>query len=147
MKKFTAFIVAGLLSVAVAGPTMSQGMLSGADAIAKRKEVMQSNGATLRAAGAATGADAIAAGQTLVDNFAMLVDLFPADSQTGATRAKPEIWTDSAGFTAALSTAATSAAAILTAAKAGDMAAYTAAVGAMGGACGGCHNTYRGPAQ
>lgn len=73
---------------------------------------------------------------------------FPAG--TGAesgvkTRAKAEIWTDSAGFTAAAKNLETQAIALQSLAASGDTAAVQAQVKATGGACGACHTKYRGP--
>ena len=73
---------------------------------------------------------------------------FPAG--TGAesgvkTRAKAEIWTDSAGFAAAAKNLETQSIALQSVATKGDIAALQAQVKATGGACGACHTKYRGP--
>lgn len=144
LKKFTAISVASALVFSLAVPTIAQDMLTGLDAIEKRQELMKLGGRTLRGAGAATGDDAIAAAQTLVDNFDQLVHLWPEDSQTGGkTEALPNIWTDTAGFEVALATSASAAAAMLAAAQAGDSTAYIASLKVVGGSCGACHGDYR----
>jgi cytochrome c556 len=62
--------------------------------------------------------------------------------ETVTSRAKPEIWTDKAGFDAA----GAAYGAALTALKATtDEAGFKAAFGAFGGACQGCHEKYQAP--
>lgn len=61
------------------------------------------------------------------------------------TRAKPEIWSDAAGFAAAAKNLETQSATLQTVAATGDFTAIAAQAKAMGGACGGCHTKYRGP--
>jgi cytochrome c556 len=71
---------------------------------------------------------------------------FPAGSgpeSGGKTHAKAEIWSDAAGFQAALKPLAPAVAKLNVAAKAGDKAALQDAVKEAGGACGGCHKKYR----
>ena len=71
---------------------------------------------------------------------------FPAGSgpESGAkTHAKAAIWTDAAGFQAALKPLQPAVARLDTAARAGDADALQEAVKAAGAACGGCHKKYR----
>ena len=143
LKNVTAAAIAGLLCVSFVAPVIAQDMLMGADAIAKRQELMKSNGGTLRAAGSATGDAAIAAARTLVDNFAALADLWPEDSMEGNTKALPVVWSYNEGFMVAFSKSVDAAANLLAAAQSGDAAAYQAAFGELRGSCGGCHDTYR----
>ena len=137
--------IASLLSFSVAAPTIAQDamMLHGDEAIAERKAVMRSNGGVLRGAGDLSGDEAIAAGQTLVDNFTKLADLFPEDSMGGDTKALPAIWEDSEGFMVAFANAQAAAAGVLAAAESMDAAAYADALKAIGVTCGACHGTYR----
>ena len=70
-----------------------------------------------------------------------------ADTQVGETlktRAKPEIWTDAAGFEAAGGAFGASFAAVKTST---DEASFKAAFGKLGASCGGCHEKFRGPEQ
>ena len=144
LRKLTALSAAGLVALTLAAPVLAQGeMLSGADAIAKRQEVMKTIGGTMRAAGGAAGDARVEAAQTIVDNFAMLGELFPEDSQEGNTKALPTIWTDQEGFMVAYGAAITASTSLLAAAEAGDDAAWGAAFKELGGACGGCHTVYR----
>lgn len=75
------------------------------------------------------------------------ITLWLEGSEQGAvpgSRAKPEIWSDPAGFdekAMALETAATA----MVDAAGTDLASLQAAMGAVGQACGACHKAYRGP--
>jgi cytochrome c556 len=105
---------------------------------------MKTNGQTLRSAGSLTGADAVAAAETLISDFSNLTVLFPEGSDSVAgTEALPAIWQNWDTFNGILVKAATAATAMKTAAEAGDAAAYGAAVKAVGATCGECHQTFR----
>lgn len=143
LKNLTAAAMAGLLCVSFAAPVVAQDMLMGADAIAKRQQLMKSNGGTLRGAGSATGDAAVVAAQTIFDNVAALGDLWPEDSMEGDTKALPAVWSDSEGFLVAYNESVAASVALLAAAKAGDAGAYGAALKVMGGTCGSCHGTYK----
>ncbi|MBU1174254.1 MAG: cytochrome c [Alphaproteobacteria bacterium] len=144
LNKMTAWSIAGLVAMALAAPVLAQGdMLSGADAIARRQELMTTIGGTMRSAGGATGDARLAAAQTIVDSFAEVGMAFPEDSQEGDTKALPAIWTDQGGFMQAYTTAVTAAADLLAAAESGDEAAWGLAFKDLGAACGNCHTQYR----
>lgn len=59
------------------------------------------------------------------------------------TKAKAEIWTDSAKFAAAMKTFQTESAKLQQVAAKGDVGAIQAQVRAVGGSCGGCHKPFR----
>jgi cytochrome c556 len=61
------------------------------------------------------------------------------------TDAKPEIWTDSAGFEKALKNMQAEAPKLQQLASANDVAGIKAQVGKIGAACKGCHDSYRVP--
>jgi cytochrome c556 len=61
------------------------------------------------------------------------------------TRAKPEIWSDAAGFAGKLETLAAATPALVAAAKTGNAGAIGAALGKVGKTCGGCHKPFRVP--
>ena len=145
LKKLTALSIAGLVTLTLAAPVFAEGeKLTSLDAIVKRQELMKEIGGTLRSAGGLSGDARVAAAQKLVDDFAMVGELFPEDSQTGAnTEALPAIWTDQDGFMAAYAAAVTASANVLAAAQGSDDAAWGAALKQMGGTCGGCHTKYR----
>lgn len=67
---------------------------------------------------------------------------FPPGSDKGETHAKPEIWTDRAGFDKAMGDGITAATA-LQAVK--DEAGFRPALGALGQSCKACHDKYRVP--
>ena len=70
--------------------------------------------------------------------------LFPDGTQTGhETKAKPEIWSDRAGFEKAAATMAAAADRLGDVAKTGDKAAFKAAFEDLGKACGSCHRSYK----
>ncbi len=74
---------------------------------------------------------------------ALMPSLFPAGSDKGETKAKPEIWTDNAGFVKAAQKLGDVAGKLAELAKAGDAAGVEAQVKLVGGACGACHKDYR----
>ena len=61
------------------------------------------------------------------------------------TRARPEIWSDHAGFTRAGAGLLVAARALDAAARTGDMAAIRSAVPQLAHACSNCHDNYRAP--
>lgn len=144
INKITAIALAGLLTAGFAAPIVAQEMLMGSAAVEKRVELMKSNGGTLRGAGAATGDDAVAAAQTMVDNFAALADLWPEDSQDN-TRALPAVWENPDDFAMKLGDASAAAAAMLIAAQSGDADAYGASIKELGASCGSCHQAFQAP--
>jgi cytochrome c556 len=87
-----------------------------------------------------------AAAQNLVALSGMKhATLWIADTEQGAvegSRAKPEIWTDRAGFEAKFEDLSTAAQSLVGAA---DAAAVGAGMAALGESCKACHETYRGP--
>lgn len=70
-----------------------------------------------------------------------LPTLFPEGSEAG--HARPEIWSDRAGFTAAAQRFQTAARALAAPAAAGDRPAFLTAWTAARAACGGCHEGYK----
>ncbi len=79
---------------------------------------------------------------TIADNLKTAQALFPAGSGGGESRAKPEIWTDPAGFDKAMKDAQAAAVA-LEGVK--DEAAFGPALDALGASCKACHDKYRLP--
>ncbi len=122
-----------------------------ADPIADRKALMKANG---KAAGALSAivkgeqpfdAAAVMAALTTINENAQKIDtatLFPAGSDKGDTTASPKIWEDMAGFQAKMDKFKADAAAAA-AAPPQDVEALKATLGAVGGNCGGCHETFR----
>jgi len=148
-KRIIEAALAAAIFAAAAGSVLAQ---APADAIAKRQATMKGFGAAAGAINTAVGAGDFATAQAKATEVAMsakaLGGLFPPGSGPDSgvkTRAKAEIWSDSAGFTAAYAkfTAATDALVAATAAK--DTDKTKAALGAVQQGCGGCHSGYRGP--
>ncbi|HBF31699.1 cytochrome c [Rhizobium sp.] len=80
---------------------------------------------------------------TMQDVAAHFPDQFPKGSETGFnTEASPKIWEDNAAFKAKAKALETAAAAQLAALPA-DQAGVGAAIKAVGGACGDCHQAFR----
>ena len=74
-----------------------------------------------------------------------LLSLFPEGKQAVDSRAKPEIWSDAAGFKKANDKFIGAAAVLVKAVGSGDPAAVGAALKGAGKTCGGCHKPYRLP--
>jgi cytochrome c556 len=81
--------------------------------------------------------------RAISDNAAMMTDIFPQESGEGNTRALPSIWQDWPKFEAAAMALKTAADDLASASRTGDMATIGAAAGAVGKACGGCHEPFR----
>jgi cytochrome c556 len=143
IRSITALAFVALAAVGALGVT-AQDALSPEEAVAMRQELMKSNGAVLQGGAMdKTGDEAIAAAQTLVDNFTQLPDLFPEGSAIEGSRALPAIWENWEDFTAILDTAKGGAEAALAGAQAGDVDAYKAGLETVMGQCGACHEKYR----
>ena len=83
--------------------------------------------------------------RALHDMSLLIGDLFPAGTDVGVTRAKPEIWQQPEKFAAAIKTLQARSADLLAAAESGDMGTVGAKLGPLGKACGGCHKPFRKP--
>lgn len=144
MRRLISFGAAAIAAASIAGFAMAQD-----DVIKQRQDLMKDNGAQARTAGqmaqGATPFDAAvakAAMEKLAANAAEIAADFPPGSEGGD--ALPAIWENFADFEAkatALQTAAQAAAA----AADGGLEAFAPAFGAVGQACGACHQAYRKP--
>ncbi len=81
---------------------------------------------------------------TILEKLKEAHGLFPEGSGGGDSRAKPEIWTDRAGFDQAMKDAQAAATAM---AAVTDEASYVPAMKTLGGSCKNCHDKYRLPKQ
>jgi cytochrome c556 len=71
-------------------------------------------------------------------------NLFPAGTESGHdTKAKPEVFSDPAGFAKAAETASAAAASLAQLAKSGDEAGFAAQFKVLGQSCGACHRQYK----
>ncbi len=74
----------------------------------------------------------------------LIPSLFPAGTETGGkTKAKPEIWSDRAGFEKAAANMNVAATKLSEVAKAGDVDGFAAQFKALTDTCGACHKQYR----
>lgn len=81
--------------------------------------------------------------QGLQQAFAHHKDPFPAGTDKGETKAKPEIWSKNEEFKAAGKKAGEAVGKLVEATKGTDMAAITAAYKDVGAACKNCHDSFR----
>lgn len=85
-----------------------------------------------------------AANAAIVETMSTLpFTAFGAGTDKGDTKAKPEIWTDTAKFNAAKDAMIKAVADFSAAAKSGNEAAFKAAFGGVGKTCKGCHDDFR----
>ena len=135
-------LLAGMITAAV-------GVGAAADPIKVRQALMMSQGVHLGALGAIVKGEAPYTDLANGHAFAVLkisqalTSMFPEGSGLGDTRAKPEIWSDWAKFEQAAADLETAAAKLIEATKGGEPGAIGAALGEVGGACGGCHKPFR----
>jgi cytochrome c556 len=122
-----------------------------ADAFQDRHMAMEAVGDAMKPLGAmakkAAPFDAAvvkASATTIADNLKKAQGLFPAGSGGGESRAKPEVWTDAAGFEKGMKDGYAAAVALQ---SVSDEAAFGPALGALGGNCKSCHDKYRIPKQ
>ncbi len=151
-RKYASFALAAVVAVAgtlayaqdvVPDPALAD--LTPEQMVDMRQDLMKANGGLLRSAGSLTGADAVAAADTLIVNYTNLSVLFPEGSDVGDSAALPAIWQNPADFQAIWTSGIEAATAMKAAAEAGDADAYQAANRALGATCGQCHQTFRAP--
>jgi cytochrome c556 len=142
-KRLTVLALAGLLSVTAVATVLADSPLTADEAVTARQAAMKADGKVLRGADGLTGDKAIAALQTVVDNYSKLPSLFPKDSITDKSLALPIIWTEFDKFSAIFKSGADAATDGIAAVRAGDMAKYKADVEAIAQTCNTCHMTYR----
>ena len=139
----TAFTTSALV---VASLLLATPSYAGGDAAVERQSLMKLNGgATRTLAGMVKGqapvdAEKAQAAMNILNAAALGFGyMFPEGSQTGAeTEAAPAIWSDRAGFDAAVAKYVKDTTATIT-----DMDSLKAAFGAAASNCGSCHKAYR----
>ena len=148
MKRITEIAICAALFAGIA----TAGMAQGGDPVAQRQAAMKGFGATIGAINAAVGtsdyATASAKAKELSASVKSLNMMFPAGTSAAdgkPTGAKPEVWSNAAGFKAAVDKAGADADALVAAADSKDGAAVTAAVAGFRANCGTCHTAFRGP--
>ena len=137
---FSAVLTAALLGMAC--------LPASAGVIEDRKANFKANNASMRTIGGALGAGDFATiaaeAQKIADWAAVMPDYFPEGSGTGDTSARPVIWENFEGFTAAAKANHDAALILLAAAEAGDVNAAKSALGEVGGTCKACHQQFKG---
>lgn len=144
-RKFSALAIAALLVSSAIGVTAQDAFTppsSAAEAHQMRTDAMKQMGGLLRSAGNATGDEAVAAANVLLNTFTHLPEMFPEGSADG-TDALPAIWENWESFTAIAETGRSAAETALAAAQAGDATTYGTAIRAVMGTCGQCHQQFR----
>lgn len=144
-RKISALAIAAMLASGAIGVTAQDGFISPsstAEAHQMRTDAMKHMGGLLRSAGNATGADAVAAANTLLTTFTNLPEMFPEGSSEG-TDALPAIWQNWETFTGIIETGRSAAETALAAAESGDIETYSTAVRTVMGTCGQCHQQFR----
>jgi len=146
MKNWRITVSGAVLALCVAA--VAGGAFAQADAIKARKDGFQifrtSMGAIKKAVddnGPASAA--VAPAEALAAQAPKQLAHFPAGSDKGETKAKPEIWANMADFQVKMKAAEDGAKKLAASAKAGSMDAVKADFAALGGACGACHKAYR----
>lgn len=143
--------IAGIVTAATAQVVVSG---SPADMIHARQANYKQMGAAMKGINeqlhsAAPSLPVIRQGSHLIATYAVqLLRWFPPGTGPEAgvrTRARPEIWTDGAGFRRAGAGLLIAAQNLDAAAQRGDLDAVRAAVPQLGRACGACHDDYRAP--
>lgn len=87
--------------------------------------------------------DAFARGAAIIATLSKAApDAFPAGSDVGDTRAKPEIWSDPAKFKTAMENFQKEAAKLSETAQTGDFGAIKSQFGNLGKACKACHDDF-----
>jgi cytochrome c556 len=147
--KLLASLVLAAATITLAAPAQAQ-FAKPEDAIKYRKAVMTMQGAHFgRIAAMASGRvpfDAAVAleNATILETVTRLpLGGFVAGSDKGDTKAKPEIWTDTAKFKAVGEKLNADAIKLMAAAKTGNLDTIKAAVGPVGGTCKSCHDDFR----
>ena len=157
MKGFTLVGVAAVGSLILASSAMAQGgpptPEQRAQAVVKQRQglfevqafVFGPVGAMLRG-GPFNAAAAEKAGARLAVTASIIPEVFATDTHavTGlTTKAREGIWTNKSDFDAKAKDLQTAAANLVEAAKTGDKGATLKAAGAVGKACGACHDQFR----
>lgn len=147
--KSIASLVLAAAAVTLALPAQAQ-FAKPEDAIKYRKAVMTLQGAHFGRIAAMAGGRVPWDAAVAAENAAILETVtrlplagFSPGSDKGDTRAKPEIWSDTAKFKTVGDKLNADAIKLSAAVKSGNMDAIKAAVGAVGGDCKSCHDDFR----
>lgn len=151
MKKLLTHLSLFAAALIVMGATITPSYADGMADIKARQALMKAIGGEMKAIGGIVkgNGDASMLGSHTKKLAALAKEsatAYPAGSgpDAGETRAKANIWTDTAGFAKVTAAFISSTEALAAAGMSGDMKAVGAAMGMVGkNACGACHKTYR----
>lgn len=136
------------LFAALLVPMAATVVVAQTDVIQARRAVMKEIGDQTKVAGAMVKGDvpydaakAAIIFKSYTDDAAKFGTLFPAGSDTGDTKATPAVWSDRAGFDAAVAKFKADIAANID--KIGTEAGFKTAMAAVGDNCRTCHQTFR----
>lgn len=138
LRSITAIALAGLLSVGAVATVTAQDM----NVYQEREKSMKTMGMNLQGMMKGEITDTVAGAEAIAGVFATLADLFPEGTNATPSKAKSEIWTDWAGFTAVIAKGQTASTMLVASATAGD-ADFGDKLKAVAGVCGECHQNYR----
>lgn len=148
MKLLVTLSLAAAMS-SLAAPAMAQ-FQKPEDAIKYRKSALTVMGAHFSRIGAMASDKAPFDAKLAAENAAIVETMsklpwaaFGAGTEKGETRAKPEIWSDAAGFKKASDDLMAATAQLNTAAKTGNLDALKTAFGGAAKTCKACHDAYR----
>ena len=131
-----------LFSGVICGPISAQ-----ADVIAERKANFKANAAAMKAIRAALGAgdfETVVTQATTIARWAKVMpNYFPANSDMGDTKARPDIWIDFDAFKRSASKNEKAALKLISIANKGDMSSTINAVKQLGVSCKSCHNNFK----
>lgn len=142
---------AGTAWAVSAKPAPKPAVTSPQEVVSARQAAFSLSAATFAGIEAATKAGAPAKSQGFaargLAKWAVAMPAMFADNTRGITpsRAKPEVWTDKAGFATKAAAYQAATKALATAAQADDKDAFAAALASTGAACKGCHETFQVP--
>jgi cytochrome c556 len=144
----SAIALGSLLTLAVGATGVAADDAAGL--VQKRIDLMKENGGHLKifvdyTKGAAYSYKMVTEAQAIAANAKLISPLFPPNSVTDKSRAKPEIWQKWDDFQAKAKGLEEAATKLAEVAKKDDVAAIGAQLKAVGGTCGACHEPYRGP--
>jgi cytochrome c556 len=118
-----------------------------ADVIAERKANFKANAAAMKAIRAALGAndfETVVTQATTIAKWAKVMpNYFPANSDVGDTKARPDIWMDFDDFKRSASKNEKAALELISIANKGDMSSTINAVKQLGVSCKSCHNNFK----
>ena len=139
VRKLLTGVLFGVFAVAASTQVFAQ--------VDKRQSLMKNNSENAKAVKAANEAKDYATveakARDIMGNAEKIVSFFPKGSETGKTKAKPEIWEKSEDFGKAAKNLGKAAGDLASAAKAGNADDVGVKVKAMGDACGACHKQFR----